>query len=187
MLAGAGDRKALFIEQFLYPQDIFYIALAIKALPLARFLGRKIRKLRLPEAQHVGWQMAQFRDFPDAEVETIGDDDVRGADVLGRREFGFSGSHEKNEAICAPLYNRNLVTDEELSLNPEPWLVRAPFWTAVSSYCHSERSEESLGIPRKVALSFRTASAVRNRIYFSIPRFPDYPMNWCAFWPISNI
>jgi hypothetical protein len=62
--------------------------------------------------------VAQFRYFPNAEVEPVRDHNVRRADIFYGREFGFSGSHKKKRAICAPLYNRNDALDEELSLNP---------------------------------------------------------------------
>jgi hypothetical protein len=155
--------------------------------------------------------MAQFRHFSDTEVQPIRDHNVRRADILHRCEFGFSGSHKKKRAICAPLYNRNLWPDEELSLNPEPALVRVAFLpgllnTAIRFVilsaaknplgCHvNPRCHPELHLPHWSNLPQLSPRAKRSGVEgnavafafrfpdFPIPRFPDLPDLPTPRWP----
>ena len=75
MLARAGNREALLVEQLLDAQHALDVALAVHALSRAALDRLQLRELGLPEAQHVGGQMAQRGHFSDAEIKLVGDED----------------------------------------------------------------------------------------------------------------
>ena len=72
-LARAGDGVALVVEEAFDAQRHFDIATTIETLAGTAFVGFELRKLALPEAQDVGWDVAEFGDFADAEVELVRD------------------------------------------------------------------------------------------------------------------
>jgi hypothetical protein len=72
-LAGAGDGVALVVEEGFDVECSFYVAATIKALASAAFVGLELRELALPEAENVGGNVAEFRDFADAEVKLVRD------------------------------------------------------------------------------------------------------------------
>lgn len=75
LLARPRDGESLLVEQLLDAQDAFYVALAVHALPRAAFDRLQLREFRFPEAEHVCRQMTKDRDFADAEVQLIRDED----------------------------------------------------------------------------------------------------------------
>ena len=72
-LARAGNGVALVVEQALDAQRHFDVAAAVETLAGAALVGLELGKLALPEAQDVGWNVAEFGDFADAEVELVRD------------------------------------------------------------------------------------------------------------------
>jgi hypothetical protein len=72
-LAGAGDGVALVIEEGLDVEGGFYVAAAVETLAGAAFVGLELRELAFPEAEDVGWNVAEPGDFSDAEVEFVRD------------------------------------------------------------------------------------------------------------------
>src|SRR5580704_11604667 len=75
LLAGAGDGESLFVEKLLDAENALDVALAVQALAGAAFDRFDLRKFGLPEAQHVGGQVAEGGDFADAEIKFVGDED----------------------------------------------------------------------------------------------------------------
>ena len=72
-LTRARDRVALVVEKRLDVEDGFDIAAAVEALAGAALVGLELGELALPEAQDVGGDVAEARDFADAEVELVRD------------------------------------------------------------------------------------------------------------------
>src|SRR6185437_3343976 len=72
MLARPGDGEAFFVEQFLDAQNAFNILAPIHPLPGAAFNRLQLRELRFPKSQHIGWQLTKRGDFPNAEVQPLG-------------------------------------------------------------------------------------------------------------------
>jgi hypothetical protein len=81
LLAGAGNGEAFLVKQFLDAQNTLDIFVAVHALTGAAFDWFEVGELGLPEAQDVGGQSAEVRDFPDTEVEFFWNDDVRGSEM----------------------------------------------------------------------------------------------------------
>lgn len=71
-LARAGQRVSLIVNQALDFERHFYVAPAVKALAGSAFAGPKLRELRFPEAQYVGFHSADAGNVPYFEVEAIG-------------------------------------------------------------------------------------------------------------------
>jgi len=72
-LARAGKSVSLGMNQALDIQSQFHITTAVKPLSGATFVGLKLRKLRLPEAQYIGLNPADPSDIANLEIETVGD------------------------------------------------------------------------------------------------------------------
>jgi len=72
-LPGAGDGVALVVEEALDAQSHFNIAAAVETLAGAALVGFELRKLALPEAQDIGWNVAELGDFTDTEVKLVRD------------------------------------------------------------------------------------------------------------------
>jgi hypothetical protein len=72
-LTGAGDSVALVVEEGLDMESGLNIAAAIEALAGAAFVGFELREFALPEAKDIGGNVAELRDFADAEVELVRD------------------------------------------------------------------------------------------------------------------
>lgn len=72
-LAGAGDGVTLFVEERLDAENHFDVAAAVEALTGAAFVRFELREFALPETEDVGWKVAEFGDFADAEVEFVRD------------------------------------------------------------------------------------------------------------------
>jgi hypothetical protein len=72
-LARAGDGVALAVEETLDAECHLDVAATIETLAGATFVGFELRELALPEAQDVGWDIAEPGDFTDAEVEFVRD------------------------------------------------------------------------------------------------------------------
>ena len=94
-LAGAGNGVALVVEERLDAKGHFDIAPAKEPLAGAALVRPELGELALPEAQDVGRNLAEFRDFPDAEVEFIGDL-AGGRGSLGACEVGSWRCHMPN-------------------------------------------------------------------------------------------
>src|SRR5580765_7219588 len=92
LLARAGNRESLFVQQLLDPQHRFHIFAAIHTLPGAALYRLELRKLGLPKPQHVSGQAAQSGNFSDAEIELVRNNDV----VLCRPGLGFHLSSHAN-------------------------------------------------------------------------------------------
>ena len=93
-LACAGERVSLGVDQALDLQNQLDIAAAIKPLAGSALVGLELRKLRLPEAQDVGFELADAGHIANFEVETVGDcwrmivtlvGELRGHGVMRRR------------------------------------------------------------------------------------------------------
>ena len=69
----AGNGVALVVEETFNAQRHFDIATAIETLAGAAFVRFELREFALPEAEDVGWDVAEFRYFADAEVELVRD------------------------------------------------------------------------------------------------------------------
>ena len=69
MLPRAGNGESLLVQQLLDPQYAFDVLTAIHALAGAALHRLELGKFGFPEAQHVGWQLAQPGNFSNAEVE----------------------------------------------------------------------------------------------------------------------
>src|SRR6516162_759050 len=72
-LARAGQRVSLAIYQPLDLDSNLHVALAVKALSGAAFVRLQLWELRLPEAQHVGFDFEDARDIANFEIETVRD------------------------------------------------------------------------------------------------------------------
>jgi hypothetical protein len=70
-LPGAGDCIALVVEEALDTEGHLDVTAAIKALASSAFVGFEVREFTLPEAQNVGWDVAEFGDFTNAEIELV--------------------------------------------------------------------------------------------------------------------
>ncbi len=79
-MARARQRVALAMNEALDFERQFHVAPAVEALAGATFVWLELRKLRLPEPQHVGFNFADTGYVANLEVEAVGD---RRA-VLGR-------------------------------------------------------------------------------------------------------
>ena len=71
LLACAGNRESLLVQQLLDPQHALDIALAVHALSSAAFDWPQLRKLGLPEAQHVRRQAAKRSYLADPEIQLV--------------------------------------------------------------------------------------------------------------------
>ena len=69
----AWNGVALVVEEAFDTQGHLDVATTIKTLASAAFMRFELRKLAFPEAQDVGGDVAEFRDFADAEVELVRD------------------------------------------------------------------------------------------------------------------
>src|SRR6185437_3618161 len=90
VLAGTSNGEALLVKQLANPQGTVHVAAAIHALAGAALGGPELGEFRLPEAQHVGGQLAKIGDLTDAEVKLVGDN---GFDGLGFFSFLFGEAH----------------------------------------------------------------------------------------------
>jgi hypothetical protein len=72
-LAGAGNGVALAVEEAFDAEGHLDVATAIETLAGAPFVGLELGEFALPEAQDVGRDVAEFRNFADAEVELVRD------------------------------------------------------------------------------------------------------------------
>jgi hypothetical protein len=72
-LPRARDRVALAVEEAFDAQSHLDVATAVEALAGAALVGFELREFTLPEAQDVGWNVAESGDFADAEVEFVRD------------------------------------------------------------------------------------------------------------------
>ena len=72
-LPRTGNGVALAVEQRLDAQGGLDIAATVEALAGAAFMRFQIGKLALPEAQHVGRNLAKFRNLSNAKVELVRD------------------------------------------------------------------------------------------------------------------
>ncbi len=72
-LTCAGDGVALVVEEGLDAERGFDVATAIETLSGAAFVWTEMRKLTLPEAEDVGWDLAEAGDLTDTEVQLIRD------------------------------------------------------------------------------------------------------------------
>ena len=72
-LPRAWNGVALVIEEALDAQSHFNVAAAIETLAGTSFVGFELRKLAFPEAQDIGWNVAELGDFTDAEVKLVRD------------------------------------------------------------------------------------------------------------------
>jgi hypothetical protein len=72
-LTGTGDGVALFVEEGLDAEGSFDVAAAIEALACATFVRFEVGKFAFPETEDVGRDVAETRDFADAEVELVRD------------------------------------------------------------------------------------------------------------------
>jgi hypothetical protein len=72
-LASTRNGVALVIKKSLDVERRFHVAATIESLTGAPFVGFKLRELTLPESQDVCRNVAELRDFADAEVEFIRD------------------------------------------------------------------------------------------------------------------
>lgn len=59
-LARSVDRVALFVEKLFDAHDVLNVFAAIEALSSIAFIGLELRKLSLPEAEHIGRQRAKL-------------------------------------------------------------------------------------------------------------------------------
>jgi hypothetical protein len=78
LFSGAGDGVALFVEELLDEQHAFDVAAAVHALTGAALVGLELREFCLPEAKYVGWELAEFGNFTDPEVDLVRDQDLIG-------------------------------------------------------------------------------------------------------------
>src|SRR5215469_10743036 len=53
-------------------KNVLHVALTVHALSGRAFYRLQLRKLRLPETQHVGGKLTEFRHFTNAEVQLVG-------------------------------------------------------------------------------------------------------------------
>jgi hypothetical protein len=67
----AGDGVALAVEETLDTERHLDVTTAVEALSGATLVGLELRELALPETQDVGGNVAELRDFADAEVELV--------------------------------------------------------------------------------------------------------------------
>lgn len=90
LLAGAGDGETFFIQELFDLKNGFDILATVHALAGAALDRLELRKLSFPEAKHVGGQVAEVRNFADAEVELVWNYDlVRAISCFGdARVFG---------------------------------------------------------------------------------------------------
>ena len=72
-LARAGERIAFGVDQVLDLQSQFYILTPIKPLAGSTLAWFELRKLRFPEAQDVGFYLADAGHIPNFEIEAVGD------------------------------------------------------------------------------------------------------------------
>lgn len=72
-LSRAGNGVALVVEELLDAKGHFDIAAAVEALAGSALVGFELGEFTLPEAQDVGWNVAEFGDFADAEVKLVRD------------------------------------------------------------------------------------------------------------------
>ena len=59
------------------------IAAAVKALASAALVGLELRKLRLPESQHIGLHVTDLGHIPNLEIKTVGDRGLVEGALLG--------------------------------------------------------------------------------------------------------
>ena len=69
VLTRTGDGKSFLVEQLLDAQNALDILAAIHALTRTALHRLELGKLSFPEAQNVGRQVAQARNFSNAEIE----------------------------------------------------------------------------------------------------------------------
>src|SRR6516162_7305882 len=77
LLARSCDRETFFVEELLDAKNVFHVALTVHALSSRAFYRLQLRKLRLPETQHVGGKLTEFRHFTNAEVQLVGNNRLR--------------------------------------------------------------------------------------------------------------
>ena len=70
-LAGSRDGVALVVEKSLYAEGHLDVAATIEALTGAAFVGLELGKFALPEAEHVGGNLAEPGYLADAKVELV--------------------------------------------------------------------------------------------------------------------
>jgi len=85
LLARAGNRESLIVEQLLDAQNAFNVALAVHALACTALDRLQLREFGLPEAEYIGREPAQVRDFTDTKIQFVGDEDFFG--LLSGRAF----------------------------------------------------------------------------------------------------
>jgi hypothetical protein len=72
-LTSTGDGVALVVEEGFDAEGHLDVATAVEALAGAAFVGLELGELALPEAEDVGWDLAEPGYFADAEVELVRD------------------------------------------------------------------------------------------------------------------
>jgi hypothetical protein len=72
-LTGTGDGVALVVKEALDTEGHFDVAAAIETLASAAFVRLELREFALPEAEHIGGNVAEFSDLADAKVELVRD------------------------------------------------------------------------------------------------------------------
>src|SRR6202044_893078 len=83
------------------------VAAAIEALACAALAGLELRKLRLPKAEDVGFNLADAGYVANFEIETVWDD-RRFVDALGGKLRGHKGQMECVQFCNAPNTNRSI-------------------------------------------------------------------------------
>jgi len=72
-LAGTGERITLDVDQALDFQGQFDVRAAVKPLAGSTLIGLELGKLRLPETQNIGLDVADAGHVANFEVEAVGD------------------------------------------------------------------------------------------------------------------
>lgn len=75
-LTRAVDRVALFVQELFHANDILHVLATIETLSGIAFVGFELRKLSLPETEHIRGQRAKFGNFSDPEEKLLWDNDL---------------------------------------------------------------------------------------------------------------
>lgn len=103
-VARAGEGVAFAVNEALDLESHLDIALAIETLTGAALAGLELRKLRFPESQDVGFDLADAGYVADFEIETVRN---RGlfVDALGGQLRG----HKSQSGACIAMLRRSLI------------------------------------------------------------------------------
>src|SRR6185437_1178279 len=154
MLARPGDGEAFFVEQFLDPQNAFNILAAIHPLAGAAFNRLQLRELRFPKSQHIGWQLTKRGDFPNAEVQPLGNFHFR---VF----FGFAHRFSK------PLQFLNCISFSSRMRSSSRFYHYAALETTGFFNFTPKAFWQNENAPRRVASRERLETDIRVGISFS--------------------